>query len=317
MKELSAITHLVHLWFDDKPQLPFEAEVIDYIQETCEIEWHILNMVNETHFTEYEVSKLEIHRFAETLAHFLTIQKLCSMSIVDQTILDNIENEHPREVMDFLYDRLDWVWQKFREKIILPEVFWDPLSDKAESQFDETNSIFRRIQWEEFMWILMEMIERFKWKNVYWITISDSLKDRDSYFQERRQRLEERAIEYFWSDRIIYTWMLDWDLSRFNSLSCDWKYPLDLETWERDYWNADDFVYSENRKVTQSRSDRYRKAFFNSINWLWFSVSSATRNILWWEYIWRCVDAYGWILETYWLQNIWVIPSICLNKNSS
>jgi hypothetical protein len=96
------------------------------------------------------------------------------------------------------------------------------------------------------------------------------------------------AEDLLWKDRIITSWMIDWEINRVISLFLDiWK----NEIYKLKYWNAHYLLQDTMENKLQELSDALEK---NN-----YEISDTTKHIIWWEYFWKCVKSYEKILCLY------------------
>lgn len=335
MQTIDCLHHLVHIGFDEVDQTEFTKAVKQRIESISDNAWDVLNFVDEPKYSEEEAEKLQIIELAETLSDFLAHQNFQSSPISSL-----IKDEHlkwPSEVIEYLYQKLDGKWQKLREKsqleldwynnVYKQEIWWE-MPQEVKQDIDKSTTYYRHILSEEFLDILIEMIDHFKGKNIYNIPYTDDMTNTTATHQERRDELIAFARKLIWNERIIISWMNDGDIKKFPWI--DWTKPEEVfksihkriwcqlpeqEIWEKHHANASNFTWDVNTEITRLRFERYKEWFFTNLKKKWFLLQpDTTTHIVWWEYKDSCVPSYKKILELYWIpeSNIQIDDSISL-----
>ena len=303
MQTIECLHHLVHIWFDRESQ-PILTEVIKRrIEEISDKACDVLNFVWEPKYSKKETEQVQILKLAETIKAFIFFNRLKSFPIDIEP--DNLK-QHPKIVIDYLYEIINWKWQKLREP--------------SEENYSYCNHLF-----EEFFQILIMLVSHFGWKNIYNIEHNDDITNYTTTNQERLDELMEYAKSLLWDNRVIISWMNDGDVNKIAWL-CTTKIQLgdisEIESpedkmWEEDYWNAYNIILWTNRDITRMKYRRFKKAFFWTLKQKWFLIKPySTKHIIWWEYFYRCVHSYWRLLVFYWIHTsrISIDPSISLIK---
>lgn len=334
MQDIQCLHHLVHVWFDEESQPKLTQSIKKRIEDISDRAWYVLNFVDEPKYSKEEAEKVQVIHLAETLQCFISFNHLKSMPLWD--VMPDDIMWHPQEVIDYLYKLLDWRWQKLRRKSEL-EIEWkenelrkNPFSempDEVKEDIGITDSYYKSVLSEEFLDILLQLIDHFYWSNIYNINYSNDLTDTAARNQERREEIMEYARNLLWDSRIIVSWMNDWDINKVAWLYWDpekemkkvnkmmWITLPEIEVWEREHWNAHDYVWDTNTDITRLRYERYKEWFFSTLQEKGFLIQpDITEHVVWWEYINRCVHHYGSMLNMYGIpaNRIWVDPSISL-----
>lgn len=319
MEEIQYLHHMVHIWFDEWEHLEFTEAIKKRIRLISDKAWHILNFVDEPLYSQLEAENVQVIKLAEVISDFIAFQHLKSTPLWKH-IGDEIKWRQP-EVINYLMQLLDWQWQKLREPSKLEEDFlksihdlrsmW-PLPENILNDISQKESLYKNILSEQFLDILLQSANHFNGKNIFGIKTSENLCYTKSKNQERKDEIIEIATSLLWYDRIIVSWMNDWDLNKIITSESDIveemnqrkddlsKLGITYEIWEQEHWNAQEYVWNINNEITKMRFERYKNDFFSTLKSKWFEISpDITRHILWWEYYNRCVNNYWRILHKY------------------
>jgi hypothetical protein len=253
------------------------------------------------------------------LAEFIWFQQAYS-SIghtlnIDNKGLDIMEHKWcPKEISIYLYDLLDWIWQQIQEPID-----WSN-KEKLEKQLYKHDRLFIELYRDHFQNILEKMICEFYWKNLYKEETSYHIKNVNTKNKNRRLELEEYAKKILWDDRIIFSWMNDWESNIIHNIlhsnkinnnnNVEQKYKL--------FWNSTDYIDILSDSIALRRYNILKKCFFEAVEEKWYQITTNTTHLLWGEYYNRCVGSYWYLLKLYWVpqEKISSIQDISLSFES-
>ncbi len=299
MQDLKWILHLTHLWFDEADHPEFEKKIkvaIDSIADKTNI---ILNIVDETLFTPEELENVQISYLADTLANFIGYYQAWGMcpALFEENkkgiyLLE--EKWYPKEIFEYLHILLNWIWQKLKESVEYEN------NPNMHEDIIKHDRVFHEFYRDHFQNVLVKMIYEFHWKNPFKKETSYHIKNPKTKNTKRRLKLEEYALQKLWENRVIFSWMNDWEYDRITRALFEKYEPHPMnQIHEELFWNATEYVSDVNKYVDITRYDRLKKCFFEAIEERWFQITDNTTHILWWEYYNRCVDAYWSLLELY------------------
>lgn len=269
MKNIATMHHFVHLGFDWAEQKWLE-EVIKYrINIISNKVGFIVNLVDQVIPTKIEAETREIERLAESLSFFLEFKNPWTKD-------PNIEKKHPKEVLEFVSG------------------LWEINNLKSENITEkELLKARENIIKNDFLGMLNQMIEHFRWMNIYWLRHSEEFESRIPKNESRRTEIYEYAIKKLWEERVIITWMDDWDQWKIDPRN-KWV------SYKWNFWNAQQFLTNNRDQVNKLKAERLRDRFFNELDERWLVINpEETRHVLGWEYLNRCVIAFWKILWLY------------------
>ena len=269
MKNIATMHHFVHLGFDWAEQKWLE-EVIKYrISIISNKVGFIVNLVDQVIPTKIEAETREIERLAESLSFFLEFKNPWAKD-------PNIDKKHPKEVLEFV----SGLWE-------ISNLNSGNITGKELLKARE--NIIRN----DFLGMLNQMIEHFRWMNIYWLIHSEEFESRAPKNESRRTEIYEYAIKKLWEERVIITWMDDWDQWKIDPRN---KWVL----YKWNFWNAQQFLTNNRDQVNKLKAERLRDRFFNELDERWLVINpEETRHVLGWEYLNRCVIAFWKILWLY------------------
>lgn len=283
--KLDTINHFVHLWFDYQEQRDFTKLIKNRINEISKKTNNIINFIDEVIPTKKEAELIHIQKLSYTLSYFINFNYTLSFnSPFFREDLIYKSHEHPKEIFDFLFNELDWKIESLR-------------STKNKQETDFFKEIFIK---ENFHIILEKLINTFKFQqNIYSIKYNNDFEIKSPFYNDRREEILNFALNKLWENRIIISWMNNWDTSSIKFIK---EYSEEeKESLMMRYWQAYDYLFSIWKIITNSRYKRLRKHFFESLEKNNLKISNGTKHILWWEYQNRCVRAYWELLNIYWI----------------
>lgn len=325
MQTIEKLYHLVHIWYDKNQQAKFTENIKRVIEDISDKSLYVLNFVDEVKYSKEEADWIQIIELAETLQYFVSFNYLKSMSIW-KYLWDEIK-WHPKYVLDYLYDMLNWKWQRLRKssklekkwlkKAIENDKLFYSIPEDVQKEILDNDKYYKEFLSQEFLNILLQLVNTFNWINIYEIDYSGYDLDTITNNQERKEELLEYAKKLLWDSRIIFSWMNDWDYNHLISIENEKNNQELLEIWEKEFWNANCFINIVYNYIIIMKYERLKTIFFKSIKDKWYVLKDdLTEHIVWWEYINRCVNNYSLILQKYWIssEKIKIDSNISLEK---
>jgi len=296
--------YLVHVWFDRWEHIGFTKKVLNKISEIKDRTHDILVFVDSPIFSKEEIGLMTVIKLAWTVTSFLDIQHNISRNPpLEKSFIEYLEENYPKEIILDLYDFFKDTYELIRRPIPLIQhlvknkiAFSSTEQDlEIKKQVKEYDKYYLEAFSKHFLSVLKKLEKKYKRSNIYDMPeLSDENKFQIPDNSDRRQKIWDYALENLWENRIINGYMSDGDEYWWKE---KYKDENNSDNQELGYWNAEDYVLDLLMKFDEISMWRDRKEFFDNLRKNNFEITDRTIHILWWEYLWCCVNNFWTLLS--------------------
>jgi len=290
----NAVDHFVHIGFDSWEHNDFTNSLKKRVLSIVHNENHFLNFVDQYHVWKNQYEEVEMIELGNCLSRFTyTLQNIYTYSPSFDRVFSAKYLNIPQEVRNCCEDLVT------NNPILSPLKERKEYADILQKHYAIEQTIWLFLE-NEFDNVLNKISQEIQWKNVFNLSTAEEPILIQPKNEERRNTIVELAISELWEDRIIFSWMNDWDLNSLIDVTIDRNRTIPY--FMKEFWNAQYKIDNAYARNVEKRIELFKKQLFSSLEKSFENVNSI-QHIVGWEYYNRCVASYACLLSTWWVEN--------------